>query len=608
MPLLKIPASLLGAVHALLPKGGDFALAAIAVMVALGAAVLASRLLGRRVLAERAVPGTLAALTAVMGLLDVASAATPAPPGSIAALEAISPLELRHASHLAAGFAGLALIYLARGLARRKRSAWVIAVVALTVSVAAHLSKGLDWEEAVLAAALAGAFMVARRSFHALSDAPSLRQGLGTLVGGTLITVGFGVAAFRALAARHERFLSIEDALRATFNVVLSGDAAPVTLSGPFDRLLPLSLSVAAAAVAAVSLVMVLRPVVLRAPASGADRLRASGIAARWGRNVLDRYALFDDKHYRFSPQGSVTAYVAVGRRAVALHGPIGPAEDRREAAADFLAHCLRSDWEPSVYQAGTEDLADLAAAGFGASLRIGHEAILDLSAFSLAGKRSQDLRTALNRAAKEGGRLAVSEPPHPSGFIASLRATNEEWLTVRGGFEQRFALGRFDEEYLAGCPLVVAVDAAGRAVGFLSLVGEFGSGRVAVDLMRSGIGAPRGTMDALFATALGWAKEKGYAGFNFGLASFAQVGEHPDDPPLEKAIAASIPVLERFYGFGGLAGFKEKFDPVWEPRFLVVRSSASLVPTLYAVARIHLGFDPLPFALAKVLGLPKSK
>ncbi len=66
--------------------------------------------------------------------------------------------------------------------------------------------------------------------------------------------------------------------------------------------------------------------------------------------------------------------------------------------------------------------------------------------------------------------------------------------------------------------------------------------------------------------------------------------------------------MLERFYGFGGLKGFKDKFDPVWEPSYLVSRSTASLVPALYAVARLHLGFDPLPFALAKLLGLPPSK
>jgi phosphatidylglycerol lysyltransferase len=596
--------SLVSFIHALIPRGPGFLLWGVAAAAVL-ALIIAARYSG--LWRERFVPPLLASLTCLMGVLDVVSALSPRLSGRLSVLEAISPLEIRHAGHLVTALAGLALVFLSSALLRRKRAAWTLALAALAASALAHLLKGIDYEEAACALLLALSFALARKSFHARSDRPSLRQGLLVLAGAAALSAVYGFIGFNAFSSRRGESMSAGNAFAATLGTVFAGDSSPYEPRRAFDRYFVFSVQAVAYAGAAVSLFMLLRPVALRRAATAAERSRAAAIVREHGTNVLDGYSLFEDKHYLFSPGGSVTAYVCAGRRAVALRGPIGPASDEGTAAAGFVAHCAEMDWEPVVYQAGENSLATFSAAGLEGRMKIGLEAVVSLESFSLQGKRAQDLRTALNRLEREGHSASVSVPPHPRGLVESLREPSDEWLTARGGYEQRFALGSFDPGYLEGCPLATVSDASGGTTAFANLIPEFGSGGIAVDLMRYGSRALKGSMDALFAATLSWAKAAGYSRFNFGLSALSGVGEHPEDPALERVVARFLPLLDRFYGYGGLHGFKEKFSPEWKPRYLVCAGPAGLPGALAAVARAHVGKGLLPFAVEAAIESRKS-
>src|SRR5690348_3063823 len=65
---------------------------------------------------------------------------------------------------------GLGLVWLSRGLARRKRRAWWLAVVIVAASAVLHLAKGLDIEEATIHLALLIALVRSRRHFVAPGD------------------------------------------------------------------------------------------------------------------------------------------------------------------------------------------------------------------------------------------------------------------------------------------------------------------------------------------------------------------------------------------------------------------------------------------------------
>ena len=88
-----------------------------------------------------------AVLTAAMGVVNVLSAVRPSMQYRLRLLEQYSPLQVTHGGHLTSALAGFALLLLASGLWRRKRVAWLLALLVLLASIVTHLLKGLDYEE-----------------------------------------------------------------------------------------------------------------------------------------------------------------------------------------------------------------------------------------------------------------------------------------------------------------------------------------------------------------------------------------------------------------------------------------------------------------------------
>ena len=145
-----------------------------------------------------------------------------------------------------------------------------------------------------------------------------------------------------------------------------------------FGRSFADSIYVVGAGTLGYALLMLLRPILVRQPASAAERARARAMVEAHGHTSLARCALFNDKGYVFSAGGSVIAYVAKGGIALALGDPIGPLEDVAAAISGFQDLCTRNDWQPAFYQTLPDHLALYQAAGLD-TLCIGQEAIVRL-------------------------------------------------------------------------------------------------------------------------------------------------------------------------------------------------------------------------------------
>ncbi|MBV9880051.1 MAG: DUF2156 domain-containing protein, partial [Gemmatirosa sp.] len=137
---------------------------------------------------------------------------------------------------------------------------------------------------------------------------------------------------------------------------------------------------------------------------------------------------------------------------------------------------------------------------------------------------------------------------------------------------EKGFSLGYFDERYLANFPiaLVLRRDETGeRPVAFANLWRGAQRGELSVDLMRYASDAPESVMEYLFIQLLLWGKSQGYAEFNLGMAPLSGFDGHNLAPLWSRAGALIYRHGEHFYNFQGLRRYKEKFDPVWEPKYL---------------------------------------
>jgi len=543
----------------------------------------------RFTLSEENLVHLIALLTAAMGVINVLSAVTPSLHYRLRLLEQYSPFSITTGGHLTSALAGFALLLLSVSLWRRKRMGWMLTLVILLISIPMHLFKGLDYEEAILAALLAGGLIYLRPYFHARSDSPSIKQGLLILGASLLFTIAYGVIGFYLLD-KHFRFtFGLWSAFRQTivmFTQFYDPGLQPVT---GFGKYFVDSIYVVGAVTLGYALLMLLRPVLSRHPATEEERSRAWEIVRAYGYTSLARYSLLDDKKFFFSSGGSFISYVVENRVALTLGDPIGPADDLSSAIAEFRALCSSNDWLLSFYQVSPFHIEIYKTAGF-EMLPLGQEAIVDLSAFTLDGGENKTLRNSFNKMVRFGYHYDVLQPPYSARMMRELNAISDEWLSSRGMSEMRFSLGWFDESYLNTFPILLVRDREGFIEAFANIVTEFQANEVAVDLMRHRSQVESGLMDFLFVSLFQWAKENGYSSFNLGLSALSGMGERSDDPAIERAMNYIYRNVSRLYNFRGLYTFKEKFHPIWSPRYLIYPNPVSLPAISAAIYRANLG------------------
>ncbi len=549
--------------------------------------------LDNRMSKERWSVRVVAIMTGLMGVINLLSAVTPSLASRMHLLEQFSPLFIRKSGHLASALSGFALLILASNLWRRKRTAWLLTIIVLAISIVVHLTKGLDYEEASLAAVLLIWLIYLRPHFHARSDLPSVKQGLLTMIWALVFTLFYGAAGFYLLDRHFSVNFSLEDALRQTvimFTQFYNPGLEPVT---GFGRFFASSIYFIAAASIGFALFMIVRPVLVRQKATRVERRRAQTIVESYGHSSLARLTLLDDKLYYFSPGGSLVAYTVETPIALVLGDPIGPVEDIAACIADFQSFCTANDWRPAFYQVLPDYLEIYHRTGQH-SLCIGHEGIVNLAEFTLVGGENKGIRSAVNRLSKLGYVAEVIEPPLSSHTLEELRSISDEWLTMVHGTEKRFSLGWFDDDYIQDGEVMVVRNDQGSITAFANIVTEYKLNEVTIDLMRYLRKAEKGSMDFLFASLFEWSREKGYDSFNLGLSALSGIGETPDDPLVERALNFIFTHINQFYNFKGLHAFKEKFHPRWEPRYLVYPNPSVLAQIAFAIIRADSGNDLL--------------
>lgn len=534
-----------------------------------------------------------ALLTAAMGIVNVLAAVTPAMRYRLRLLEEYSPLQVAQGGHLTSALAGFALLLLAANLWRRKRVAWLLTVLVLAASVITHLLKGLDYEEAALAAALLLILLILRSHFHARSDPPSIRQALATLLAALVFTIVYGTTGFYLLDKHFRVSFGLLAALRQTlvmFTQFYDPGLQPIT---GFGRYFADSIYIVGMLTTGYSLLLLIRPVLARHRPSPAERDRAWEMVKAYGHTSLARLALLDDKLYYFSPGGSFIAYVVEGRTALVLGDPIGPGPDLSSCIDGFKNLCSLNDWRPAFYQTLPDHLKLYQQAELH-SIQIGQEGVVGLSGFNLEGGERRSIRSSVNKMKRLGYAAEVLAPPHSAALLNVLNEISNEWLSEHNTSEMRFSVGWFDEAYLNTCPILIVRNSSGLIEAFANIILEFQADEVTVDMMRHLANAEKGQMDFLFVSLFDWAKARGCSRFNFGLSALSGIGEKPDDPAIERALAFVFEHVNQFYNFKGVHAYKDKFGPVWSPRYLIYPNELSLPSIGIALIRANTGNDLL--------------
>jgi phosphatidylglycerol lysyltransferase len=152
--------------------------------------------------------------------------------------------------------------------------------------------------------------------------------------------------------------------------------------------------------------------------------------------------------------------------------------------------------------------------------------------------------------------------------WLPALKRISDNWLADKHATEKGFSLGFFDEAYLARNPCAV-VRQHGQAIAFANMWCGANDDELSIDLMRYVPGSPSGVMEYLFIELMLWGKEQGYQWFNLGMAPLSGIDNRPLAPLWNRAVNLAFRYGDHFYSFAGLRTYKEKFDPVWRPKYL---------------------------------------
>lgn len=500
-------------------------------------------------------------LVFLSGAVLLLSAATPGLLGRLAFAEELLSAPLMRLSHQLSLTIGLMLIVLSWGISRRIQRAYPWTLGLLCAGALFTFTKAFDFEEAIFLLFVALLLYLSRARFYRIG-APISRERLAVWAATTLL-------------------------IAYVYDIVAAGTVPELMHRLPDNRYLHLILNPTQHTIAVVtglvvtwlllSLALLLRPNKITTSSASAEELdRARDFLNGARGNLLTHMLFAGDKRFFWACDGRVLIPYSIIRNKFAVLGdPLGDPALISGGIQECQRHADLYDLEVVFYQVSPAYLPIYHENGY-RFFKLGEEALVNLSAFSLAGKANTNLRTVINRFDREGYRFEVLQPPHDPQALERLRRISDAWL--KGRREKGFSLGWFDPAYLQKAPIAVLMAPEGQEIAFATLAPSYDDGRTtSIDLMRHLADTPNGTMDFLFIRLIEWSRDQGYSVFNLGMAPLASVGEARAAMREEKLANRLYEYGGYWYGFKGLRKYKEKFRPAWEPRYLAYPARVSL-------------------------------
>lgn len=524
-----------------------------------------------------------AGLLVVSALLDIAGALLVQHQTRAQFLESLLPGVVTLGGRTGAVLSGLALLLLARGVARGKRTAFRLTLAVLAASVVLELVKDLDFEAAVLFAWVLFGLWWFRDYFDADSDPARVRWGIAVLVAGLVAAVLYALVGTAIL----------QNELQPEYGIVRTLESLLLALAGSPTRYRALTeradwflstLPVVSYALIIFALTQLLRPA-LAPRAASAERDRLRRLLQTSGRNYISRLAVHGASSYHWLDDEACVAFTLHRRVALALGDPVTQGLAVERAIRDFVSYCERQDWIPAFYQ--VDEAAPYRSTGL-TLIPIGAEAMLRADCFSLAGSERADLRYATRRCEKSGIQFAfLSGSAVATEYSSQLQEVSGAWLKTRNSPELGYSLGTMSS--LADDDIVVGMAFSGKRLeAFVSWLPVPARSAWTLDLMRRRPDAAYGVIEALIAHSIGEAHRRGIAEVSLGMTPRV-IGSSATTRSLEEAWRAIYWGLDRFQRSRTLHTFKEKFGPTWEDRYLAVPSMTVLPEVMVALIAAHL-------------------
>lgn len=515
-----------------------------------------------------------------LGLVNIVSALTPSVPERLIFLKGWLPESVLSLSNGLVLAIGLYLLLLFVFLLQGSRRAWFAGMFLSLLSVAGHLLKGIDYEEALLAIIAIGALWRTRAYYRRKPHKELTRLSLQVLVGSLVAIILFGVFSFLFMNEKHfHTNFDLWTSIKTMLRVVFLFDDAGLSPHTAFARHFLNALHVGGALISGFVLFSLFKPIFARPYNSPEERALAGDLLRKYGSITSDIFKTNPDKCvYLSDDKEGFLSFKVSGGYAVVFGNPVC----RDEAAAkklilSFDEYCLENGLTSAYYRIPKESL-DLYNALGKKSVPVADEGIVDVADFSLGGVQMKGIRKRLQTARDKHYTTTVHEPPIGEDLLKSLKELTYD-------FKQD--LNRFGWEELSNHLIITVQDKHGVVSAFLDLIPDADNKDVANNLIMTKKDTPEGVMVLLLVQTIQYLKEKGYQTVNLGMAPLSDLKEMNFT---ERVIRFVFKKLKLHTNLKPLRLFKEKFASRMEQRFLVYSSNFHLPKIVNVLKRLSKG------------------
>jgi phosphatidylglycerol lysyltransferase len=527
-----------------------------------------------------------ALLTFLLGIVNIVSVITPPIHQRLRLLREYLPLNAIHASNMMVLFMGLSLLVTAAFLLRGLRNAWIIAMVLSFLSLIGHLTKALDWEEAIASTVTIITLFATVSQYRIRSSNKWMQAGFKTSLVSFAAVLAFGFVSFYFIDKKHFGidFTWQQSILHTLNSFLLVEDSSlhPVTRFGQEFMWL---LRILGFLTWGFLLFTLIKPHFEKHIVNESYKEKAKFLLNEFGNSCTDYFKLYKDKLYFFSDvHEAFIAYRIAGSFAIVLEEPVCSEENKIEVLKEFDSHCRKMGLKTAFYRVDENSIPWFNQLKK-SNLMIGQEAILELKNFSLEGRDKKSLRNGLNSLQKKKYAVTIHNAPHNDTLISELRKVSDEWLESFQKEEFIFSQGMFDERELKQQDIITLTDEQGNIQAFLNIIPDYAEDECTYDLIRKINDAPSAAMDALILKLIEYAKAKNKLFINLGMVPMTGITQ-PDNTA-EQIIKLAARKIKRFKHYHGLREFKEKYATIWENKYLIYDNDFDLFQLPMAINNV---------------------
>ena len=511
-------------------------------------------------------------------------------------LDVVTPFGVRVTSHVIAVAAGVGLLYLAGQLARRRRLAWICAVVLFATSFVVDLLREHHYLAAIYSLLMVVLLLISRSKFTAPGDPPTLLEFLRFIPRYIAIVFVYGYAALFVERDSLSPAPTFWNNARTIALGLVGLDGSYTYERRFFDWAFPSSLLLLGIGGLFATIVLIFRPIVSRSFVSAESLSEAIEIVKHHSTDSLDYFALRDDKLYFVSSdRRALIAYTYVARQALVSGDPIGESKSIPLVIDEFLAMCRDRAWGVSFLAVREAD-RDLYVARGLHTVYLGDEAVVDVRGFSLAGKKWKSIRQSSGRVERTYRYVWMAETELSPEMLVMLNDISRRW---RGKKPERGFTMTLSQDIEGRNPdfrLCIALDENDRPGGFLRVVPIYGDRTgYTLDIMRRDPDTPNGMTEFLLTRTIMKLDELGFERFSMNFAAWGRFFEDDVDYTFtQRGVKLLLNLMSPFYQIKSLKEFNQRFYPEWVPRCIAYEGFRSLprVALLYSAAE---GFLTLP-------------